>query len=94
MLTTIFTVGGSSYKSSRIPGSYDELKQAAVKIVLQHEGNSDSVGDPRTVYKFSYKTPAMTQAKLILNDSDLMHAINQAFQESEGSVADSAFKSP
>lgn len=75
MLTTIFSLGGSNYKSNRIPDSYESLKLAAAKIY----GLMNLERRPNTTFQFSFTTPAMTEAKPISDDTGLMAAINRTF---------------
>ena len=87
MLTTIFSMGGCNYKSSRIPESFESLKLAAAKIL----NIKDPYHRPDTTFQFSYMNSAMTKVKPILNDTDLMNALNQTFQDCEDTKIEVTF---
>ena len=88
MLQTQFSFRGKLFRGNRIPDSYENLQEAARKILQVHNPEIGPEKLERTIFNFNYELPDRnagdTPGKIkndntIGDDMSLMHAINMAF---------------
>ena len=88
MLQTQFFFRGKLFRGNRIPDSYENLQEAARKILQVHNPEIGREKLEQTIFNFNYELPSSnvgdTPGKIkndntIGDDMSLMHAINMAF---------------
>ena len=88
MLQTQFSFRGKLYRGNRIPESYENLQEAARKIMQVHQPETGPEKLERTVFNIEYELPGkhggeiqgeIKNQNIIRDDTSLMHAINMAF---------------
>ena len=88
MLQTQFSFRGKLFRGNRIPESYENLQEAARKIMQVHKPEIEPVKLERTIFGFEYELPGRhggetrgetKNQNIIKDDASLMQAINMAF---------------
>ena len=88
MLQTQFSFRGKLFRGNRIPESYENLQEAARKIMQVHKPEIGSEKLEQTIFNVEYELPGKQDGEtrgrinndnIIRDDMSLMHAINMAF---------------
>ena len=76
MLQTIFNLRGNSYKSNKIPSTFEELQLAAKKILHLVAKESENTN---CLFRFTFTTPSQKEEKPVSDDESLLQALSVAF---------------
>ena len=88
MLQTQFSFRGKLFRGNRIPESYENLQEAARKIMQVHKPDIRPEKLEQTIFNFEYELPGkhggelwgkFNNVNIIRDDMSLMRAINMAF---------------